>query len=259
MCPVIGIINFEIDNYILLYVTASVVAVVLLRHELNRNHYAPHLYITLTVVGLIAGLIGSRLYNCFEFWNEFVANPIEFFLHTAGSGWYGAFIFGSSSILLTLKIKKLPILRTADIIILIIPLSQVFGRLGCFFAGCCHGIPSNLPWAVRFPNGSVPASVTVHPTQLYEIFIYLFVFILLWKLRKREMRAGMKLSLYLILAGLGRFIVEFYRLTPKVLFGLTVPQLIAISGVILGIFIILRAVSKYSLLKLNFTFPIERR
>ncbi len=73
------------------------------------------------------------------------------------------------------------------------------------------------------------------------------------------MRAGMKLSLYLILAGLGRFIVEFYRLTPKVLFGLTVPQLIAISGVILGIFIILRAVSKYSLLKLNFTFPIERR
>jgi len=147
---------------------------------------------------------------------------------------------GGISIVLILKIKRLPVLETLDVIIPVVPLGQVFGRLGCFLGGCCHGTPANVPWALSFPNGQYPAYVKVHPTQLYEMFIYLGIFILLWKLRKKEMKNGLKFSLYLILAGPGRFIVEFYRINPQTtLFRLTAPQIIAILGMMLGAFIII--------------------
>jgi phosphatidylglycerol:prolipoprotein diacylglycerol transferase len=191
------------------------------------------------IVGLIAGIIGSKIYYILEIWNEFILSPFAILFDISGSRWYGGFILGSISIVLTLKIKNLPILKTLDVIIPIVPISQAIGRLGCFLAGCCQGIPSDVPWALSFPNGLYPTYVKVHPTQLYELFIYLCIFILLWKIRKKEMNHGLKSSLYLILAGLGRFIVEFYRLHPKILFQLTIPQIIAILGIMLGTFIVI--------------------
>jgi len=238
MYPVIHIFQFNVDSYMLFYCIAFIAATFLLRHELRRNNYPPYLYITLMAVGLIAGLIGSKIYYLFGIWNEFILSPFETFFNIGGSGWYGGFVLGGISVVLVLKLKKLPILKTLDIMIPIVPMGQGFGRLGCFLAGCCHGIPSQVPWALSFSNGLYPAHVRVHPTQLYEMFTYLCIFILLWKLRKKEMKYGVKFGLYLVLAGLGRFIVELYRLNPKVLFSLTVPQIIAIAGVMIGTFII---------------------
>jgi phosphatidylglycerol:prolipoprotein diacylglycerol transferase len=237
MCPVIHIFQIDLESYIVFYLIALIVATVLLKYELQRNNYSPYLYSLLVVVGFITGIIGSKIYNLFETWDAFILSPFETFFNMGGSGWYGGFILGGISIVLTLKIKKLPVLKTLDVMILIVPITQVFGRLGCFLAGCCHGTPSSVPWALSFPDGLYPADVRVHPTQLYEMFIYLCIFILLWKLRKKEMQYGLKVSLYLVLAGLGRFIVEFYRLNPKILFWLTAPQMIAIIGIMLGAFI----------------------
>lgn len=241
MCPVIRITNFDIDSYVFLYFIAFIVSTFLLRHELKRNNYAPHLYVTLMVVGLITGIIGSKIYYLIGIWKEFTLSPFETIFNIAGQGSYGGFILGGISIALTLKLKKLPLLKTLDVIAPIVPMGQVFGRLGCFLAGCCHGIPSHVPWALSFPNGLYPVHVKVHPTQLYEMFICFCIFILLWKLRKKETEYGVKFGLYLVLADLGRFIVEFYRLNPKVLFSLTVPQIIAVLGVMIGTFIIKNA------------------
>jgi len=196
------------------------------------------------IVGLITGIIGSKIYHLFVTWNEFILSPFGIIFNIGGSGWYGAFILGGISIVLTLKIKKLPVLKTLDVLIPIIPIGQAIGRIGCLLAGCCHGVPSDVPWALSFQNGLYPTYVKVHPTQFYEMFIYLCIFILLWKLRKKEMKHGLKFSLYLVLAGSGRFIVEFYRLNPKILFQLTVPQIIAILGIMLGAFIIINVKRK---------------
>jgi len=240
MYPVIRILHFEVDSYIFLYLIAFIVATFLLKHELKRKNYPPYLYALLMITGLAAGIIGSKIYYFFEIWKQFILSPLEPLFNIPGSGWYGGFILGSIAILLILRIKKLPVLETLDVIIPIVPLGQALGRLGCFFGGCCHGIPTNVPWAVSFPNGQYPPSVKVHPTQLYEMLIYLCIFILLWKLRKKEMKNGLKFSLYLLLAGLGRFIVEFYRINPQTpLFRLTAPQIIAILGMMLGGFIII--------------------
>lgn len=244
MYPVIHIFNFDLESYLVLYLIAFIVATFLLKHELKRHNYPSYLYATLMVVGLITGIIGSKIYYLFVTWNEFILSPYGIIFSVAGSGWYGGFILGVISIVLTLKIKKLPVLKTLDVLIPIVPIGQAIGRIGCFLAGCCHGIPSDVPWALSLQNGLYPTYVKVHPTQFYEMFIYLCVFILLWKLRKKEMKHGLKFSLYLILAGFGRFIVEFYRLNPKTLFLLTVPQIIAILSIMLGTFIILNVKRK---------------
>lgn len=244
MYPFIHILDFEIKSYIVLYLIAFIVATFLLKHELKRNNYPRYLYATLMIVGLITGIIGSKIYYLFITWNESILNPFGIIFNISGSGWYGGFILGGISIVLTLKIKKLPVLKILDVLIPIVPICQVIGRLGCFLAGCCQGIPSDVPWALSYQNGLYPADVKVHPAPLYEMFVSICVFWLLWKLRKKETPTGLKLGLYLILASLGRFAVEFYRLNPKVLLGFTVPQIIACLSIMLGVFIIINVKRK---------------
>ncbi len=215
---------------------------ILLKNELHRKKYPPHLYIILLLSAVSAGVIGSKLYYCLEGWSEFTADPLGTLFDTAGSGWYGGFIAGGLALMLTLKIKRLPLLQTLDIIVPVVAISQVIGRLGCFMAGCCRGNITDVPWAVYFPHTPVPTSSKAHPTQLYEMLLYLGIFILIWKLRNRELKAGVRLSLYLILAGLGRFIVEFYRINPEVFLGFTAPQILAISGLVIGVLILLKPI-----------------
>ena len=241
MYPEICAYSFEISSYTLLQFIAVIVATFLVRHELRRNHYPQRLWFTLMAVFLMGMFVGAKGYYIFEVWNEFILNPDEILFSVYGLGWYGGLILGSISLVLFLKAKKLPVLRTFDVIAPVIALGQAIGRIGCFLAGCCHGRPSKVSWAVSFPFGQYPAYVTVHPTQIYEMLIYFCIFILLWSLRKKEMKQGLKFSFYLVLAGLGRFMSEFYRLNSQVLFQLTVPQIIALTGILIGTFIIITA------------------
>src|ERR671920_249240 len=86
-----------------------------------------------------------------------------------------------------------------------------------------YGEPSDLPWAMSYPEGTVPTTDEVHPTPIYETFTMGLVTLLLWNLRDR-LAPGMLFGLYLFLGGLERFLVEFIRRNDEVLAGLTVPQ-----------------------------------
>jgi len=238
MYPHINIFNLQINNHALLIFIAMVTFGILLKRELRRNAYPEYSWAFIMTAGVAGGLIGAKLYHCFEEWYAFVSDPAEILFNIHGSGWYGGFMLGLIFILIVLKLKKLPALATLDIIATIVPLGQVFGRLGCFLAGCCGGVQSKSGWAMAFPNGIITAPYKIHPTQLYEMLIYLCVFILLWNLRKKEVNTGVRFGLYLILAGLGRFVIEFYRINPDVLLGFSAQQIIAISGVLAGLLII---------------------
>ena len=172
MYPEILIKNIKIDSYLLLYFIAFVVVVLLLKLEFKRNNLPLYLLGILTIVVLIFGSAGSKIYYVIGNWEEFTQKPIEFFFESSGSGWYGGFILGTFSIILTLKILKFPVLKILDITAPVISIGQVIGRLGCFLAGCCQGIPTNVPWAVTFPNSLFPKSVKVHPTQIYEMIFF---------------------------------------------------------------------------------------
>jgi phosphatidylglycerol:prolipoprotein diacylglycerol transferase len=227
-----------IDSYTLLYIAAIIVAAILLRHALLKNNYHPYLYIKLIVVAVFAMFVGGKVYYILANWDEFLPNKSTVIFGMSGFGWCGAFISGCFSIVLTLRIMKIPILKTFDIIAPIFPISYAIGRIGCFLGGCCHGVPSELPWAMSFPYGQYPNYVKVHPTQLYDSVANFFIFLILWRLRERKLQAGTKFGLYLICSGISRFIIEIYRMNPKVILQMTVPQIISILSVLIGMVIL---------------------
>jgi phosphatidylglycerol:prolipoprotein diacylglycerol transferase len=79
-----------------------------------------------------------------------------------------------------------------------------------------------------------PPGVRVHPTPIYEFAAYLAIFILLWRRRARSVPDGVSFAIYLVLAGAARFLVEFVRINPPVLLGLTRPQLVSVALVVIG-------------------------
>jgi len=107
----------------------------------------------------------------------------------------------------------LPWRQFLDSLALGMPVGQFLGRIGCFMAGCCWGAPSNLPWAVTFTNPETlcPVKEPLHPSQLYEALLLLGVFGILYGLRTRKHFQGQMILAYFFLAGLVRFISEFFR------------------------------------------------
>ena len=235
MYPRIHIYSLDIGSYVLCGLAAVAVSVLLVRRELTRNHYPKHIWLILAAVGLPAGLLGSKVYDALEKWDLFVLSPCEVFFRVPGQAWYGAFIAGSAAIALTLRMMRLPVLNIFDLAAPVIPLGHALGRLGCFLSGCCHGIPSSAPWALPFPHGQYPADVPVHPTQLYEMIAYLLISAFLWSMRDQKTADGVRIGSYLVLAGLVRFVIEFYRLNSPAMLHLTVPQWIAMAGISLGL------------------------
>jgi phosphatidylglycerol:prolipoprotein diacylglycerol transferase len=112
--------------------------------------------------------------------------------------------------------------------------------MGCLLAADGdYGPPSDVPWAMTFPNGVVPTDDYVHPTPLYDIAILLTFFGILWSLRKRDFVPGTMFGMYFIAVGIGRFITEFWRTTPKILFGwMTMAQIISVVLFTTGLVII---------------------
>jgi phosphatidylglycerol:prolipoprotein diacylglycerol transferase len=115
-----------------------------------------------------------------------------------------------------------------------IALGYALGRIGCQVSGDGdYGIPTQLPWAMPYPHGTVPTTQHVHPTPIYELIAMGLVTAVLWRLRGR-LAAGALFGLYLVLAGLERFLVEFIRRNPALAVGLTLPQLISVAMVLGG-------------------------
>jgi phosphatidylglycerol:prolipoprotein diacylglycerol transferase len=196
--------------------------------------------------GVIGGLVGARLLFILEEWHGFARDPVAFLLSGAGFSWYGGLLGGALAAVWVFKKHKVPLGRAADISAPALALGYGIGRIGCFLAGdATWGKVTDVPWAMAFPNAIAgwvdpitglpyPPGVKVHPTQLYELVQSLFVFAVLWVLRKRRYPDGTIFWLYLVLAGSMRFIVEFWRANPIVGLGMTEYQWISLALVVIG-------------------------
>jgi phosphatidylglycerol:prolipoprotein diacylglycerol transferase len=163
---------------------------------------------------ILAALVGSRLLFVILEPRTFLSHPLKIFaLWEGGLDFQGGLVLALIVAFFFIRRHKLPWRPTLDALALGAPLGQFIGRMGCFMAGCCYGKPSNVPWAVTFsnPNTLCPYRVPVHPTQLYEGFLDLGVFLFLYWFRPRKLYSGQMVLLYLCLAGLVRFGVEFFR------------------------------------------------
>jgi phosphatidylglycerol:prolipoprotein diacylglycerol transferase len=212
-----------------------------MRREFARNRMDPEMSSNIAVAAIIGGFIGARLYYIIEHWNEFLKAPSGFIFSGAGLVWYGGFFGGVLAVLWIIHHYRAPFWKTVDIVAPQLLLGQAFGRMGCLLAADGdYGPPSDLPWSMAFPNGVVPTTERVHPTPLYEIFFLLTFFAILWKLRKRPFPSGTLFGMYFVAAGIGRFITEFWRTTPKLAFGwMSLAQMISVVMIIAGMLIIL--------------------
>jgi phosphatidylglycerol:prolipoprotein diacylglycerol transferase len=238
MLQTLDVLGLEIDTYALLLAVSATVAGLLLAAELRRRGRAPGLAALIVAAGVGGGFVGGKLYYVLYSRASVDLTSPRTYLEPTGTAWYGAFLLGTLAILLVLRWMDLPLLATLDLLAPIVPVAQAIGRLGCLCAGCCRGAPADLPWAVSYPHGWPRLA---HPAPLYEAVYLMVAAALLWRLRDRlSLRPGALFGWYLVLAGFGRFAVEFYRLNREVLGFLTVPQLAAVLGMIVGVILISR-------------------
>ncbi|MDD4955231.1 MAG: prolipoprotein diacylglyceryl transferase [Candidatus Omnitrophica bacterium] len=208
------------------------------RENINKNVFSDIIFWT-----LIFSFIGARIFYIFTDFGNFLRNPPEMILSRSGFVFYGGVVFGVISLFFLAKLHKIRFLKLADIIVLGVPLAHAFGRLGCFSYGCCYGLPTDSFIGVLFPKES-PAGelgVCVIPTQLFEAFFLILLFIALLFIRKHKKFDGQILSLYLILYSIIRFGIEFFRGDPRGnVFFLSLSQFISLILLIFGIFLYLK-------------------
>lgn len=169
----------------------------------------------LSLLAIFGGLLGARLFYVIQFWSKFKGHLLEVVrIDHGGLVFYGGFIVATLIFIWYCKKHKLDKLAVLDIAAPSLALGHIFGRIGCILNGCCFGKPTDLPWGVTYPQGSLPPNfsceVSRHPVQLYEASMNFIVFLVLFNLVGR-MKRGRITALYLISYGVIRFTDEFLR------------------------------------------------
>lgn len=258
MCPRLFQIGpFTVYGYGLMLAIGFLVASYLLASEFKRKKLDPNLANNVTIIALLAGVAGSKIFYLIENLPSFFADPIGMTFNPGGLTFYGGLLLAAFSIYLYGKKKGINFFVIADAVAPGLIIAYGIGRIGCHLAGDGdYGFPTTLPWGTdyskgtfppsvafrdfpeitsKFPHGIVPDTIPCHPTPIYEFLICLLIFWFLWHIRKKITQTGKLFMIYLILAGIERFAIEFLRLNPRIVFGLTEAQLLAIVLIVIGI------------------------
>ena len=229
-----------------------------LRAEMRRMGEDPDRAWDLVFMAVVGGIVGAKLYYLLLNYRELAADPLGMLLSRGGLVWYGGFVLATALVVWEIRRQKLPLAATADAIAPALALAYAVGRIGCFLVGDDWGRPTDSWVGVRFPRGTPPSHVDqierlfgisvdpelverygqvvpVHPTQLYEVAMSTLIFFVLWRLRGRH-APGWLFMLWLMLAGVERFLVEFLRAKDDRFFGaLTLAQVISLAVVAVGV------------------------
>jgi phosphatidylglycerol---prolipoprotein diacylglyceryl transferase len=184
---------------------------------------------------LIGGVVGSRLYFVVENWDSVSDDLLGNVFSGSGLVWYGGAIGGALAVLLWAWYRNFLRLALLDLVAPALALGYAVGRIGCQLSGDGdYGRAWDGPWAMAYPDGTVPTTEEVHPTPVYETLAMGLGAWILWRLRDR-VRAGVLFALYLVYAGGERFLVEFVRRNSEAALGLTGPQLESLAIMFVGI------------------------
>jgi phosphatidylglycerol---prolipoprotein diacylglyceryl transferase len=242
----------EITGFGLAVLLGFVIAQIICQRELwRRGHdHEANSIPDLVIAALIGTLIGAKAYYAV------LTGDIGAFLSRGGFVFWGGFMGAVVLCWLVIRWKKLNFLRIADVAGLAIAAGYAVGRTGCWAVGDDYGRPWSGPFSVKFPEGA-PAStamnmtqqfgvqfpagtdpmsvIAVHPTQLYETAMGFVMFMILWRNRKHQYAEGWLFGLYCVVAGIERFIAEFFRAKDdRFVAGLTLAQVIALAIAVTG-------------------------
>jgi phosphatidylglycerol:prolipoprotein diacylglycerol transferase len=255
---------FTVYSYGLMLGIAFITASWLLTKEIERKKLNPNIATEMTILAIIFGIVGAKIFHLLENFEAFLKDPVGMAFSPGGLTFFGGLIVAVIAVWIYARRKKIPFLYLADAAAPMLALAYGIGRIGCHLAGDGdYGIPTDLPWGTNYENGTVPPSVMfqgteiaesypngivpndtpLHPTPVYEFLICFVIFLILWKLRKKDQPGaqtgwihGKLFMFYLIFISIERFSVEFIRLNPKLLFSLSEAQIISavlfLAGVI---------------------------
>ncbi len=187
---------------------------------------------------LIGGLVGSRVDYLLQNWDSVSDDLLGNVFSGSGLVWFGGLVGGALGVILWARWRRFLGWQLFDAAAVPLAVGYALGRVGCQLSGDGdYGTASDLPWAMAYPDGTIPTTDEVHPTPVYETLAMGLAGAVLWRLRDR-LAPGVLFGIYLMIAGVERFLVEFIRRNDDVAAGLTFAQLIALAMLALGVAIV---------------------
>ncbi len=208
--------SLSIRSYGVAMAVAFLVGILCARRRAAAAGLHPDLIIDLSFFVIVASVAGARGAYVLARWDWFGAHPSQILrIWDGGLALYGGVVLGIVTGLLFFRKRGVDVWQGADVVAPSLALGVAIGRIGCFFNGCCHGRPCELPWAVTFPPGSYADHVfhgaAVHPTQLYAALAALVFFFVLILVDRRKPFDGFLLWLFVILLTVYRFLIDPVR------------------------------------------------
>ena len=235
MQPEIHLGPLTLQTFGLMMGLGFVVAGMLASRQLSELGRPPDWAYEMVFAALVGGIVGARLWSVIENWDEASDDVFGSLFSGAGLVFYGGLLGGALAVLGWAKWRGALDLKTVDLVAPGLAAAYAIGRIGCQLAGDGdYGKAWDGPWAMAYPDGTVPTTDEVHPTPVYETLAMGLVAWFLWR-RRHSMRPGGLFALYLVLSGAERFLIEFLRRNDRVVAGLTVPQLVALAMVAAGV------------------------
>ncbi len=235
MQPEIHLGPLTLQTFGLMMGLGFVVAGMLASRQLSELGRPPDWAYEMVFAALVGGIVGARLWSVIENWDEASDDVFGSLFSGAGLVFYGGLLGGALAVLGWARWRGALDLKTVDLVAPGLAAAYAIGRIGCQLAGDGdYGKDWDGPWAMAYPDGTVPTTDEEHPTPVYETLAMGLVAWFLWR-RRHSMRPGGLFALYLVLSGAERFLVEFLRRNDRVVAGLTVPQLVALAMVAAGV------------------------
>ena len=243
MYPHIDIGPVTLQSFGICFALAFLAAGALIWKRLGELGRPPDWAYEMGFAALLGGVVGSRVYFVVQNYGEVKHDLIGNLFSGSGLVWYGGAIGGALAVILWARWRRFLGLALLDLAAPALALGYAIGRCGCQLSGDGdYGKAWNGPWAMAYPEGTVPTDKTVHPTPVYETLAMGLGAWILWQLRDR-VRTGVLFAIYLVYAGAERFLVEFLRRNHEVALGLTAAQLESLAmmaGGLLWIVIVVR-------------------
>lgn len=248
MLPTLELGPWRILTHDLFTVLALTVGLALYYHDLRRRDWLDGRIVAISIAAIAGGLIGGRVITAWEhleYYRALDGVPLTVAIEQSGKSLIGALAGGYLGI--AAAKRALGYTRsTGDAYLLAIPVATAIGRIGCFLSELPLGTPTDLPWAISVTPEAAAAfarcpgcALPMHPSMLYEIAFNVIAAIVIVRYRHRVAVPGDGLRLYLLAAGVFRFLVEFVRGNEPQAWGLTGPQwvLIPLVGLLVAHFI----------------------
>lgn len=261
MLPSFQALGLTIPMYGVMSALGMLAAFVLLGLTRKHTRFSEDQALSAALWAIIMGFLGAKVLYWIVEIDQIIADP-SYLLHTLREGFvfYGALIGGLGGVAIYSLRKKLPFFSLTDYFIPGLVIGHAFGRIGCFFAGCCYGMECETPISVVFPaGGAAPAGIPLLPTQLMEsAFLFLLCAFLVWRLTKKK-PFGTVSGWYMVLYGVWRFVIEFFRSDERGAVGaLSTSQFISLFVFAGGVALLLLV--KFGVLKktvLDLPIPVE--